>query len=100
MNGRDRFDRIYKESVEYLDSVSALDLMRDAEALHKDIYRDIARYNLPVSVIIGVLMNEIQYILDKGKSLGTEKAIIELDKGIKRYLDENFMKKEKIQERR
>ncbi|GAH87006.1 unnamed protein product [marine sediment metagenome] len=100
MNDRDRFDRVFKKSIEYLDSVSALELMNDAQSLGKDIQRDIAHYHLPGLVIIGVLMDEMLSIHSVSESLATERAIMKMGDELKRYLDKNFMKKEKIQENR
>lgn len=95
MNDRDRLDRLYKKSVEYLDSVSALELMHDAASLSKDIRRNISRYNLPGSIIISILMDEIHKIHSMNESLATDGAITKMGNMLKRYLDENFMKKEK-----
>ena len=95
MNDRDRLDRLYKKSVKYLDSVSALDLMNDAASLSKDIQRNISRYSLPGSVVISVLMDEIYKIHLMNESLATDGAITKMGNMLKRYLDENFMKKER-----
>lgn len=100
MNGKDHYDRLYKKSVEYLNSVSALELMNDVKALSDDIHRDVVRYHLPGSVVAGILMCEIQTILNESESLATENAIMKLGDVIERYLDDNFMKKERNQERR
>ncbi|GAI02737.1 unnamed protein product [marine sediment metagenome] len=99
MNDRDSFDKLFKKSIEYLDSVSALDLMHDATSLSKDIQRDISRYHLPGSVVISVLMDEIYNIHNTSNSLATERSITKMGNMLKRYLDENFMKKEKKQEK-
>ncbi len=100
MNGRDHYDMLYKKSIEYLKSVSALELMRDAEALRRDIRQDIRSHHLPCAVVIGVLMGEIQAAFDRSESLATEMAVTKMADGFKKYLDENFMKKEKNQENR
>lgn len=100
MNDRDSFDKLYKKSIEYLDSVSGLELMHNVASLASDIDRVVDRHRLPPAVIMGVLMAKIQEVFKAPETLSNEKAIMGLSDTIKKYLDENFMKKEKLQENR
>ena len=92
--------RIYEESNSYLKSVNAFDLMKDAISLQKDIHKAIKHYDLPVSVIVGVLTSEAHRTLREVDEIVMKKYFAEVlqerDKTIRGYMDKNFMKKEKL----
>ena len=90
--------RIHEESNSYLKSVNALDLMKDAISLQNDIHKAIKHYNLPVSVIAGILTSETHRILGEADEIVMKRYFAEVlqerDKTVRGYMEKNFMKKE------
>ena len=91
---------IQDKSKEYLKSISAFELMCASTSLQKDIHNAIGQYKLPVSVIAGILTSELSVVLTEVDSIAIHETIMTVmqkrDEIFKRYICENFIKKEKV----
>jgi len=90
-NIKDAFEKAIDESKEMLKSQSALDLMLDAGRFHRQLMNLIDTLHLPAGVIIGVLTTEVYRLSNETNDLKYF-AAFEL---FKKYVDENYIKKEK-----
>lgn len=83
-----------RNSREYLGSMSALDLMNKSALFMRDLKKLINSQGLPANVVIGCLMNEVNRLNTETDSALLDDKLTKMFTSFKRYMDENFMKKE------
>jgi len=95
------FNSEVAKSKEYLKSMSALDLMSQAVDFHKQLIHLIDSFNAPPAIIIGILTSEAHRLSSEQndfKYLSAIEMVVKYaekhDNKLKKYVDDNFMKKE------
>lgn len=94
MDMEDELSKVYKESVKYLESMSALELMKKAALFTDDLEKLMARYPLPVPVLVGCLITEAHRLSAEPDNMILDTRLMKSFKLFQRYIDEKFMKKE------
>lgn len=85
---------ISEQSKKYLESITAFKLMQDADLFMKDLNNLVIKYHLPASIIAGCLMSEIERLNRECTDLLLDDALGKAFISMRKYMDENFMKKE------
>ena len=88
--------KMYTESKERLESISAFELMEDAKLFMKDLDKLTARQSLPVTVLIGCLMSEISMLNIEADDMLRNARLEKIFMAFKRYADEKFIRKEEL----
>jgi len=86
--------KVYRESMEYLESISALELMSKMGLFMRDLNKLVNGTRLPAAVIIGCLMQEVHRLTAKSDEILLDDKLTRSFRLVKRYMDEKFMKKE------
>jgi len=94
MDTEDELSKVYKKSVECLESMSALELMKNAALVTSDLEKLMSRQCLPVPVIVGCLITASYNISREQDNMLLDIKLMESFKLFQRYVDKKFMKKE------
>ena len=94
MDIESKLKQAYRESVEYLESVSAFELMKKSAVFTEDLKKLVDSQRLPPTVIIGCLMNEIFRLNIEPDNILLDDKLAGTFNSFKKYVDETFMKKE------
>jgi len=94
MDMEKKLQKAYKESKEQMASMSALDLMENAGLFLRDLKKLVNSQHLPAVIIIGCLMDEVNRLITEPENVLLDDKLEKMFMSFKRYLDENFMKKE------
>lgn len=94
MDVEQKLNDMKAESKEYMESINALKLMEHALSFTDELERLTGRQHLPATVLIGCLMNEVNRLSTKFDSIILADKLAKSFNGMKKYMDENFMKKE------
>jgi len=86
--------KAYRESTEHMESISALELMKNAGLFMSDLKKLINSQRLPAAVLIGCLMSEVNRLATETEYALLDDKLTKMFGSFKRYMDENFMKKE------
>lgn len=94
MNTNEKLGIIAKESKEYLESISAFELMQNANLFMNDLNRLIEKHKLPASLLIGCLIAEVDMVNRELNNILLDDDLTNALRSMKRYVDRSFMKKE------
>ena len=94
MDTEEKMLRMFKESTEYLKSVSAFELMNNASLFVRDLQKLIDSQHLPASVLIGCLMTEVHVISMEADRLLLDTKMTKAFTLFKEHTDKTFIKKE------
>lgn len=94
MGVEEKLLKAYKESVEQLESTSALELAQRTGLFLDDLQKLVNRQHLLPTVIIGCLMNEIYRLNAEPTDMLLDIKLTDSFKLFKKYVDNKFMKKE------
>ena len=83
------------KSREYLESISAHELMKKACLFTDELRKLTDDQPMPVIIIIGCLMDEIHRLNTKYEDVILAGKLLKSFTGMKKYVDESFMKKER-----
>jgi len=86
--------KICRESEEYLESLSALELMENARLFARDLNKLVHSQRLPISILVGCLMCEVNAVATQPGDMLLDDRIAKSFKSFKRYVDTKFMEKE------
>lgn len=89
-----KLQKVYRESIKYLESMSALEFMKDANLFMLDLRKLVNSQHLPNGILIGCLMQEIHRLNTDFNDAMLDDSLTKAFTSFKRYADENFMKKE------
>lgn len=94
MDMEEKLLRAYKDSIKYLESMSALELMKRASLLAKDLEKLSNSQGMPPTIITGCLVNEIFRLNSEPDMILLDDKITKMFTSFKKYMDDKFMKKE------
>jgi len=90
----DELSKVYEESIKHLESMSALELMKEAALFTADLEKLMSRYRLPVPVLVGCLMTMVHSLSAEADSMLFDTKLMDSFKLFQIYVDKKFMKKE------
>lgn len=94
MDTEDKLLKIYKESVKELESMSALELMKNAALFVADLEKLMDKQCLPIPILVGCLTTVIHNVCAEPDNMLLDIKLMKSFKLLQRYADANFMKKE------
>lgn len=94
MGIENELSKVYKESVKHLESMSALELMKNAAMFAEDLQTLMTKYHLPVPVLVGCFMIEVHRLNADTDNMILDAKLAESFKLFQIYVDKKFMKKE------
>ena len=96
MGIEDELLKICRESKEYLESISALELIENTDLFGRDLRKLVNNQHLPSTILVGCLMGEIHDLLAEPSNMLFDNKLMESFGLFKKHVDKEFMKKEKL----